>query len=90
MTRSLPLFLLFDFTLTILRSNIFFVRRIIPKYDLELVGAGLRAGMVFQFGPAGTPGPTRSFGVPAAKRSSILATAIKPWAVYPEKESFLA
>ena len=42
----------------------------------ELVGAGLRAGTFFQFGPAGTPGPTGFLRAPAAKRSIILATAI--------------
>jgi hypothetical protein len=28
------------------------------KHSTDLVGAGLRAGTLFYFGPAGTPGPT--------------------------------
>ena len=43
---------------------------------MELVGAGLRAGTFFQFGPAGTPGPTGflRFRVPLLARP-----AVGPW-----------
>jgi hypothetical protein len=46
------------------------------KRSADLVGAGLRAGTFFQFGPAGTLCLTGFVRTLAAKRSTILATAI--------------